>query len=146
MIPAEALYLPGELVQLTTQVRNDGSASDSKLGTPLLEPGARGVVVDVGLHLNRTLIYRVNFGDAGLVIGCRDVELQPQYGQLTTTLMHGEELLAASGTTLMVIAPADRPGYYQVQIDNWQCELPQQAFSWLAYGHSGAAPSPADAA
>ena len=146
MIPAEALYLPGELVQLTTQVRNDGSASDSKRGTPLLEPGARGVVVDVGLHLNRTLIYRVNFGDAGLVLGCRDVELQPQYGQLTTTLMHGEALLAASGTTLIVIAPADRPSHYQVQIDDWQCELPQQAFSWLAYGHSREPQSPADAA
>lgn len=131
MIPAEARYLPGELVQLNRQIRNDGSASGSKRGTPLLEPGARGLVVDVGLHLNRTLIYRVDFIDAGLVLGCRDVELQPQYGRLTTTLMQGDQLLAVHGSPLLVVAPASRPGHYQVEIDDWQCELPQQAFIWL---------------
>lgn len=131
MIPAEARYLPGELVQLCHQIRNDGSVSSSKRGTPLLQPGARGLVVDVGLHLNRTLIYRVDFMADGLVLGCRDVELQPQYGLLTTTLMHADLRLAARGQQLRVVALADRPGYYQVEIDDWQCELPERAFEWL---------------
>lgn len=130
MIPQDACYHPGDLVQLTTPLRSDGSGGLAR-GTPLLAAGSRGVVIDVGLHLNRTLIYRVDFIAAGLVVGCRDVELQPVRGRLRLALHHQQQLLAAAGSELRVLAQGEQRGHYRVEIDDWQCELPERAFDWL---------------
>ena len=68
-------YDYGSEVRLTRNVRNDGTYPGKEVGEMLIRRGSVGVVYDVGTYLQDQLIYRVNFLEAGMTVGCREEEL-----------------------------------------------------------------------
>lgn len=126
---ADASYEVGDLVVLSRDLRNDGSHSGLARGEVMLAKGAVGEVIEVGLHLNRTLIYRTHFGSAGLTIGCRDDELAPATACLQRALASGGQTLAASGQQVVVIHACE--GGWRIAInDEMTVVVPPSALSW----------------
>jgi len=66
----------GECVRLIKDVKNDGTYAFSKIGEVLIKAGATGYVRHIGDFLQTIRIYEVDFLNEGLVIGCREFELE----------------------------------------------------------------------
>ena len=59
-------------------MRNDGTYPGMEPGRLLVRRGSVGYVRDVGTFLQDQLIYSVDFIDEGILVGCREQELQPE--------------------------------------------------------------------
>lgn len=128
----DARFAIGEAVQLCVDLRNDGSHAALGKGQIMLAAGAIGTVCDIGVHLNRTLIYRIDFFEQGLMIGCRDVELQVPQARLRCELRHGDTQLAAADAVVSVVEMAERGGYWRVEVgDDTTVVVPGQVLQWL---------------
>ncbi len=68
----------GEAVRVIRSLRNDGTYPGEPTGKLLVRRGSVGYVRDVGTFLQDQLIYSVDFMDAGIMVGCREQELQPE--------------------------------------------------------------------
>ncbi len=66
----------GECVKLLKDIKNDGTYAFSKVGDVIIKAGATGYVRHVGDFLQTIRIYEVDFLNEGLVIGCREFELE----------------------------------------------------------------------
>ncbi|MCU7844342.1 MAG: nitrogen fixation protein NifZ [Candidatus Thiodiazotropha sp. (ex Monitilora ramsayi)] len=66
----------GEAVRVTRNLRNDGTYPGKPTGRLLIRRGSVGYVRDVGTFLQDQLIYSVDFIDDGIMVGCREQELQ----------------------------------------------------------------------
>ncbi len=66
----------GDLVTATKALRNDGTYPEPGVvvGEVLVPAGTPGEVLDVGLYLQKHIIYAVAFGN-GRVVGCMEREL-----------------------------------------------------------------------
>jgi nitrogen fixation protein NifZ len=71
-------YEYGEAVRVIRNVRNDGTFPGKNTGALLIRRGSVGYVRDVGTFLQDQIIYSVDFVEAGLMVGCREQELQPE--------------------------------------------------------------------
>ncbi len=71
-------YEYGEAVRVVRNVRNDGTFPGKSTGTLLIRRGSVGYVRDVGTFLQDQIIYSVDFVEQGLMVGCREQELQPE--------------------------------------------------------------------
>ncbi|MCU7939574.1 MAG: nitrogen fixation protein NifZ [gamma proteobacterium symbiont of Bathyaustriella thionipta] len=69
-------YEYGESVRVTRNVRNDGTFPGKVTGNLLVRRGSVGFVRDVGTFLQDQIVYSVDFIDAGMMVGCREQELQ----------------------------------------------------------------------
>lgn len=69
-------YEYGEAVRVVRNLRNDGTFPGEETGRLLVRRGAVGYVRDVGTFLQDQLIYSVDFFDLGVMVGCREQELQ----------------------------------------------------------------------
>lgn len=67
----------GEAVRVVRSLRNDGTFPGVPTGHLLVRSGSVGYVRDVGTFLQDQLIYSVDFIDGGIMVGCREQELQP---------------------------------------------------------------------
>lgn len=68
----------GESVRVIRNVRNDGTFPGEVTGKLLIRSGSVGYVRDVGTYLQDQIIYSVDFIHSGLMVGCREQELQPE--------------------------------------------------------------------
>ncbi|MBF0471140.1 MAG: nitrogen fixation protein NifZ [Gammaproteobacteria bacterium] len=75
MIPK---YQYGDAVRVTRNIRNDGTYPGRDKGELLIRRGSVGYVRDVGTFLQDQLIYTVDYMESGLMVGCREQELQPE--------------------------------------------------------------------
>ncbi len=66
----------GEAVRVIRNLRNDGTYPGKATGKLLVRRGSIGYVRDVGTFLQDQLIYSVDFVDQGIMVGCREQELQ----------------------------------------------------------------------
>ncbi|MEW7993508.1 MAG: nitrogen fixation protein NifZ [gamma proteobacterium symbiont of Clathrolucina costata] len=66
----------GEAVRVIRNLRNDGTYPGKPTGRLLIRRGSVGYVRDVGTFLQDQLIYSVDFIDDGIMVGCREQELQ----------------------------------------------------------------------
>ncbi|MET0049319.1 MAG: nitrogen fixation protein NifZ [Sedimenticola sp.] len=66
----------GEAVRVIRNLRNDGTYPGKPTGRLLIRRGSVGYVRDVGTFLQDQLIYSVDFIDEGIMVGCREQELQ----------------------------------------------------------------------
>ncbi|MBW9267100.1 MAG: nitrogen fixation protein NifZ [Candidatus Thiodiazotropha sp. (ex. Lucinisca nassula)] len=66
----------GEAVRVIRNLRNDGTYPGQPAGRLLIRRGRVGYVRDVGTFLQDQLIYSVDFIDDGIMVGCREQELQ----------------------------------------------------------------------
>ncbi|MBV2125176.1 MAG: nitrogen fixation protein NifZ [Candidatus Thiodiazotropha sp. (ex Ctena orbiculata)] len=66
----------GEAVRVIRNLRNDGTYPGQPTGRLLIRRGSVGYVRDVGTFLQDQLIYSVDFIDDGIMVGCREQELQ----------------------------------------------------------------------
>ncbi|MES9868208.1 MAG: nitrogen fixation protein NifZ [Sedimenticola sp.] len=66
----------GEAVRVIRNLRNDGTYPGKPTGRLLIRRGSVGYVRDVGTFLQDQLIYSVDFFDEGIMVGCREQELQ----------------------------------------------------------------------
>jgi len=71
------LYEYGDEVRVIRNLRNDGTYPGEATGRLLIRRGSIGYVRDVGTFLQDQLIYSVDFMEAGIMVGCREQELQP---------------------------------------------------------------------
>jgi nitrogen fixation protein NifZ len=71
-------YEYGDAVRVIRNLRNDGTYPGQPVGRLLIRSGSVGYVRDVGTFLQDQLIYTVDFIDSGMVVGCREQELQPE--------------------------------------------------------------------
>lgn len=78
-------FEPGCKVRALKAIRNDGTYPGSSMGTIILEPGAVGYVTGVGEFLQRFYIYRVDFVEAGRIIGMRRDEIEAVDGNAVVT-------------------------------------------------------------
>lgn len=69
-------FEPGQKVQSTKVVKNDGTFLGRELGEVLVKKGEVGYVRDVGTFLQRYYIYAVEFIERGAVVGMRARELR----------------------------------------------------------------------
>ncbi|MET0116824.1 MAG: nitrogen fixation protein NifZ [Sedimenticola sp.] len=69
-------YEYGEAVRVVRNLRNDGTYPGEKAGKLLIRRGSVGYVRDVGTFLQDQLIYSVDFFEQGIMVGCREQELQ----------------------------------------------------------------------
>ncbi|MCA1910015.1 MAG: nitrogen fixation protein NifZ [Magnetospirillum sp.] len=83
MVEAEASELysppafePGEKVQATKEVRNDGTYPGHAMGAFLIHRGDVGYVKSVGTFLNRFYVYAIDFVDRGMLVGMRTHEIE----------------------------------------------------------------------
>ncbi|TVR98076.1 MAG: nitrogen fixation protein NifZ [Rhodospirillales bacterium] len=74
-------FEPGCKVRSLKPIRNDGTVPGSAMGTVILEAGAVGYVTGIGEFLQRFYIYRVDFVDAGRIIGMRRDEIESLDGE-----------------------------------------------------------------
>lgn len=65
----------GEAVRVIRNLRNDGTYPGRPTGELLVRRGNVGYVRDVGTYLQDQLIYKVDFFELGIVVGCREQEL-----------------------------------------------------------------------
>ncbi|MES9965163.1 MAG: nitrogen fixation protein NifZ [Candidatus Sedimenticola sp. 20ELBAFRAG] len=66
----------GEAVRVVRNLRNDGTYPGERAGKLLIRRGSVGYVRDVGTFLQDQLIYSVDFFEQGIMVGCREQELQ----------------------------------------------------------------------
>ena len=66
----------GEAVRVVRNVRNDGTFPGEPTGRLLIRRGSVGYVRDVGTFLQDQLVYSVDFFEQGMMVGCREQELQ----------------------------------------------------------------------
>lgn len=71
-------YEYGDPVRVVRNVRNDGTFPGKPTGGLLVRRGSVGYVRDVGTFLQDQLIYSVDFIEQGIMVGCREQELQPE--------------------------------------------------------------------
>lgn len=69
-------YEYGESVRVIRNVRNDGTFPGEVTGKLLIRRGSIGYVRDVGTFLQDQIVYSVDFIEAGMMVGCREQELQ----------------------------------------------------------------------
>lgn len=75
--PQQPKYQWGQPVVTVVDLVNDGSYPDLQADALLAASGARGEVVQVGMHTEANLpVYLVEFSD-GKIIGCLEEELGP---------------------------------------------------------------------
>jgi len=67
----------GQHVRLIDDLRNDGTYAFAKNGEIIVTKGEEGYVRHVGDFLQTIRIYEVDFLKLGLVIGCREFEIEP---------------------------------------------------------------------
>jgi nitrogen fixation protein NifZ len=65
----------GEAVRVIRNLRNDGTYPGEDTGKLLVRRGNVGYVRDVGTYLQDQLIYKVDFFELGIMVGCREQEL-----------------------------------------------------------------------
>jgi len=66
----------GTAVRVIRNLRNDGTYPGEPAGRLLVRRGSVGYVRDVGTFLQDQLIYSVDFFERGIMVGCREQELQ----------------------------------------------------------------------
>lgn len=66
----------GERVRLNTDLRNDGTYAFDKVGAVLVKAGAEGYIRHIGDFLQTIRIFEVDFLKEGLILGCREFELE----------------------------------------------------------------------
>lgn len=66
----------GTAVRVVRNLRNDGTYPGEPAGRLLVRRGSVGYVRDVGTFLQDQLIYSVDFIERGIMVGCREQELQ----------------------------------------------------------------------
>jgi nitrogen fixation protein NifZ len=69
------VFLPGEKVQATRHVKNDGTYYGKEIGEILVRKGDVGYVRDIGTFLQQFYIYSVEWIDRGTLVGMRAREL-----------------------------------------------------------------------
>ena len=69
-------YEYGDAVRVIRNVRNDGTFPGEPTGRLLIRRGSVGYVRDVGTFLQDQLVYSVDFFEQGIMVGCREPELQ----------------------------------------------------------------------
>jgi nitrogen fixation protein NifZ len=69
------LYRPGERVQATRHIRNDGTYPGKDVGESLVKKGDVGYVRDIGTFLQQFYIYSVEWIERGTLVGMRAREL-----------------------------------------------------------------------
>lgn len=69
------VFRMGEHVRLNTDLRNDGTYAFAKVGEVLVKKGAEGYIRHIGDFLQTIRIYEVDFLTEGLILGCREFEL-----------------------------------------------------------------------
>jgi nitrogen fixation protein NifZ len=75
--PREPKYQWGQPVVTTMDLANDGSYPDLPEDALLAESGARGEIVQVGMHTEANVpVYLVEFPD-GKIVGCLEEEIVP---------------------------------------------------------------------
>jgi nitrogen fixation protein NifZ len=81
-ITGRPVFRPGEKVQATKYVRNDGTYRGRDIGAVLVRKGETGYVRDIGTFLQQFYVYAVEWIDSGTLVGMRAKELvsldQPQ--------------------------------------------------------------------
>ena len=139
-------YDYGSEVRLTRNVRNDGTYPGKEVGEMLIRRGSVGVVYDVGTYLQDQLIYRVNFLEAGMTVGCREEELILAEDEwipnrfefrekvvTKVTLQSEGNVIAAKGTVGEVQRVVREPGtmYYLIKFsgDDELYEIPELALA-----------------
>lgn len=74
-IRAAPVFMPGEKVQSTKYVKNDGTYPRREIGDILVRKGDVGYVRDVGTFLQQFYVYAVEFVDRAVIVGMRGREL-----------------------------------------------------------------------
>ncbi len=74
-IRAAPRFMPGEKVQATRHVKNDGTYPRREIGDILVRKGEVGYVRDIGTFLQQFYIYAVEWIDSGTLVGMRAKEL-----------------------------------------------------------------------
>ncbi len=74
-ICAAPRFMPGEKVQATRHVKNDGTYPRREIGDILVRKGEVGYVRDIGTFLQQFYIYAVEWIDSGTLVGMRAKEL-----------------------------------------------------------------------
>ncbi len=69
------MFKPGEKVQATRHVKNDGTYPRKDIGEVLVKKGEVGYVRDIGTFLQQFYIYAVEWVDSGTLVGMRGREL-----------------------------------------------------------------------
>lgn len=69
-------YEFGTEVRVVRSIRNDGTFPGKNRGELLVSQGSVGYVKDVGTFLQDQVIYSVDFLDDGVMVGCREQEIQ----------------------------------------------------------------------
>lgn len=75
----------GAAVRVIRNLRNDGTYPGEPTGRLLVRRGSVGYVRDVGTFLQDQLIYSVDFIEHGIMVGCREQELQLETDPWTPT-------------------------------------------------------------
>jgi nitrogen fixation protein NifZ len=68
-------FAPGEKVQSTKYVKNDGTYPRREIGDILVRKGDIGYVRDIGTFLQQFYVYAVEFVDRDVIVGMRGREL-----------------------------------------------------------------------
>ena len=68
-------FMPGEKVQSTKHIKNDGTYPRRDIGDILVRKGDVGYVRDIGTFLQQFYVYAVEFVDRGTIVGMRAREL-----------------------------------------------------------------------
>lgn len=71
-----ARYEFGTEVRVVRSIRNDGTFPGKNRGELLVPQGSVGYVKDMGTFLQDQVIYSVDFLDNGVMVGCREQEIQ----------------------------------------------------------------------
>ncbi|MEA5564696.1 MULTISPECIES: nitrogen fixation protein NifZ [unclassified Anabaena] len=72
----EPAFELGEKVRLRKQIKNDGTFPGRELGEILAKKGEIGYVSSIGTFLQRSYIYAIHFLDKGIIVGCREREIE----------------------------------------------------------------------
>ncbi|HIK06771.1 MAG TPA: nitrogen fixation protein NifZ [Trichormus sp. M33_DOE_039] len=72
----EPAFELGEKVRLRKQIKNDGTFPGREIGEILAKKGEIGYVSSIGTFLQRSYIYAIHFLDKGIIVGCREKELE----------------------------------------------------------------------
>ncbi|MFD2181986.1 nitrogen fixation protein NifZ [Rhodoplanes azumiensis] len=74
-IRAAPRFMPGEKVQSTKHIKNDGTYPRREIGDILVRKGDVGYVRDIGTFLQQFYVYAVEFVDRAVIVGMRGREL-----------------------------------------------------------------------
>lgn len=75
-LDSEPVFELGEKVRLRKQIKNDGTFPGRDIGEILAKKGEIGYVASIGTFLQRSYIYAVHFLEKGIIVGCREKELE----------------------------------------------------------------------